>query len=89
MKEFYIKLVIVSVAIAATFGFVWKVGWLTRLSNYVLGTREELRKCNWPTRPELWQTTVIISIVTAFLGLFTVSSDFVWLRVIRKLLEGN
>jgi preprotein translocase SecE subunit len=86
VKEFYIKLALVSLGIAATFGFVWKVGWLGRFSNYVLGTREELKKCTWPTRPELWQTTVIIFIITAFLGLFTVGSDFVWLKVIRQML---
>jgi preprotein translocase SecE subunit len=86
VKEFYIKLAITSIVIIAAFGFIWKLGWLARIANFLGETREELKKCNWPSRPELWQTTVIIFIVTAVLGAFTVGSDFVWLKIIRELL---
>ncbi len=46
---------------------LWRKGYLLRLTNYVQETREELRKCTWPTWDELKGSTVVvmISIVAA------------------------
>jgi len=42
-------------------------------------TREELRKCSWPTWDELKGHTVVVTITIALLGLFTVAVDRVLL----------
>ena len=70
--------IIVGVAIAgAIFAFLWSKGYLFQLSTYVQETKEELRKCSWPTREELKGSTVVVMVSAALLGAFTVGIDFV------------
>jgi preprotein translocase subunit SecE len=66
------SLIVWSVIIGVAFAFAWRFGWLARLTEYVQQTREELRKCAWPSRDELWGSTVLVMVSTALLGLFTV-----------------
>lgn len=86
--NFYVKLAIAAVIIGGLFAFLWKQGYLLRLTAYVEATREELKKCSWPTRDELWQSTVLIFIVMASLGVFTVGADFIILKLVRVLMGG-
>ena len=57
--------------------FAWSVaqGYLLQLTNYVQQTREELRKCTWPTWEELKGSTVVIAISIVLLGGFIVLVD--------------
>jgi preprotein translocase SecE subunit len=71
----YLKLVIAVLVVGAVFGFLWKRGHLARLANYVRETREELRKCTWPSRDELKGSTLVVVISVALLGAFTVAVD--------------
>jgi len=86
--NFYAKLAVAAVIIGGLFAFLWKQGYLLRLTAYVEATREELRKCSWPTRDELWQSTILILVVMGCLGLFTLSSDFLILGLVRVLMGG-
>ena len=36
----------------------------------------ELQKASWPTRQELWDSTVVVIVASLLLGLFTSISDF-------------
>ena len=36
----------------------------------------ELQKASWPTRHELWDSTVVVIVASALLGLFTSIADF-------------
>lgn len=36
----------------------------------------ELQKASWPTRQELWDSTVVVIVATLLLGLFTSITDF-------------
>ncbi len=36
----------------------------------------ELQKASWPTRQELWDSTVVVIVASALLGLFTSIVDF-------------
>jgi len=65
------------VVIGAAFAFLWYKGYLARFANYIELTREELRKCSWPTRSELWGSTVVVAISILLLGGFTVLVDFI------------
>jgi len=87
VKEFYIKLLIAAVVIGTAFGIAWKQGLLERLATYMGETGDELKKCQWPTRPELVQYTALIFVTVAALGLFTVGADFILLHVVRYLLN--
>ena len=74
-------------AIAILFGVLWATGNLVRLRNYVLETREELRKCTWPTWDELKGSTVLVFISVVLLGIFTVVIDYALVIVVRQLVQ--
>ena len=57
------------------FGYLWAKGHLQAFRKYVMETREQLRKCTWPTRDELYQHTVVVLLSTLMMGVFTVLAD--------------
>ena len=78
MDTFYIKLLFWAAVIGITFGYLWRKGHLTRLAEYSRETREELKKCTWPSWDELKGSTVVIAISIVILGGFTVLVDYVF-----------
>jgi len=78
-------IIIWTVVIGAVFGYLWWQGQLARLIVYVQETREELKKCSWPTWDELKGSTVLIAISIALLGLFTVVVDLLYQYIFYKL----
>ena len=61
--------------VGVLFGVLWWQGQIARLSVYVQETREELRKCSWPTWEELKGSTALIIVAIVLLGLFTFLVD--------------
>ncbi len=54
-----------------------------RFANYVQATREELRKCTWPSWEELKGSTLVVMITMLLLGGFVVLVDFVLNLLVR------
>jgi preprotein translocase subunit SecE len=77
-----IRAIILIVVLAAAFVYAWRKGQLAQLADYVRETREELRKCNWPTWNELKGSTAVIMISLALLGAFTVICDYSFMTVL-------
>jgi len=67
--------------IGITFAVLWRKGYLVRLTDYVKATREELRKCTWPSWHELKGSTVVVFISILLLGGFTVVVDQIFFRL--------
>ncbi len=86
MKQFWIQLGIGTFIFGGLFAFLWQQGYLARIATYVKETRDELRKCAWPSREELWQTTVLVALVFAGIGVFTVSIDLLVSTFVKSLL---
>ena len=78
---FYIKLIVWAVVIGVTFGVLWRKGHIARFANYLRETREELKKCTWPTWDELKGSTVVIAISILLIGGYIVLIDQVFFRV--------
>jgi preprotein translocase subunit SecE len=81
-----VKIGIWVVIIGGVFAYLWRKGHLMKLSTYVAETREELRKCTWPSREELMGSTIVVLISTALLSLFIIGSDFLILKLVRGIL---
>ena len=79
------KILIWAAIIIAIFGYLWWQGQVKRLAAYVLETREELRKCSWPTWDELKGSTVVISISIALMGIFVYAVDQIFFAILFKL----
>jgi preprotein translocase subunit SecE len=77
----WIKYAIWAAVILGVFGLLWWQGQIQRLAVYVSETREELKKCNWPTWDELKGHTALILVMIAFLGVFIVAIDLVLTKV--------
>ena len=71
----WIHIGIWAAAIGAVFGYLWWQGQVQRLAAYVTETREELKKCAWPSWEELKGSTALIIIMVALLGGFVVVVD--------------
>jgi len=83
----YLKLGIWVAVIGAVFLYLWRRGYLLRLSNYVIETREELKKCAWPSREELKGSTVVVMVTLAILATFTVGVDFIASQLIQLIFK--
>jgi preprotein translocase SecE subunit len=73
----WIHIAIWAAVIGAVFGYLWWQGQVQRLATYVAETREELKKCAWPSWEELKGSTALIIIMVALLGAFVVAIDAV------------
>ena len=63
------------VVIGSVFAYLWWQGHIRRFATYVQETREELKKCTWPTWAELKGSTVLITITIVLLGTFVSAID--------------
>ena len=61
--------------IGAVFGYLWWRGQIRQLAVYLQETREELKKCSWPSWEELKGSTVLIIICILLMGFFTEAVD--------------
>jgi preprotein translocase subunit SecE len=86
--NFYIQLLIWVVVIGVVFGVLWRTGQLLRLTNYVQETKEELRKCTWPSRDELKGSTFVVLLSILALGVFTVGVDLVMTFIVKGITSG-
>ncbi|MCF7707803.1 MAG: preprotein translocase subunit SecE [Verrucomicrobia bacterium] len=82
MKEYW-SLIIWTAVIGLAFAYLWWKGHLKRLASFIIATREELKKCTWPTMNELKGSTAVIIVSIALLGGFIVVVDFIASTIVR------
>ncbi|MGA3285753.1 MAG: preprotein translocase subunit SecE [Verrucomicrobiota bacterium] len=70
--------------IGSVFGYLWWQGQIRRFATYIQETREELKKCTWPTWEELKGSTVLIAITIALMGGFVRVVDMVLVFILLK-----
>ena len=81
----WIKIIVWVAVIGIAFGFMWKQGVIARIRLYIQETREELKKCSWPSWEELKGSTALIIVSIVLLGVFTFVVDFAMNVVFVKL----
>ena len=86
MTSFYIQLFVWAAVVGVAFGLLWKFGYIARFATYVGDTRDELKKCAWPSRDELRETTVMIIVTVGLMGLFLLVADWGILWIVRSLI---
>jgi len=86
VSSFYINLLVWAAVIGVSFGLLWKFGYLARFAAYVGDTRDELKKCAWPSRDELRETTIMVLVTVGILGIFLLVSDWFILGAVKFLI---
>jgi preprotein translocase subunit SecE len=79
------KILFWALAIGAVFGYLWWQGQVRRFAVYIQETREELKKCSWPTFDELKGSTTVIIISIGLLGAFVIVADMLFTIVFHKI----
>ena len=46
------------------------LGWLTTSRSFLTGVRNEMKRVTWPSRRELYATTPVVILTSAFFGLY-------------------
>jgi preprotein translocase subunit SecE len=52
-------------------------GWFGRARRFLVDVRAELGRVTWPTRREVWATTVVVILISVFFGLYLWFVDLV------------
>ena len=56
---------------------------MTGVKTFVEDVRNELKKCSWPTRSELFESTVVVIVSVLIVGVFVGASDVVLLALLN------
>ncbi|MGD2245157.1 MAG: preprotein translocase subunit SecE [Candidatus Aminicenantes bacterium] len=62
-----------------------KVRWYKRLSNFLRDVRAEIRKVTWPSRNEVYSTTIVVIFATFFFGFYLYFMDLIFSWVIKQI----
>ena len=57
--------------------------WFAKIRIFFEETSEELRKCTWPTRPQLLESTMLVIVALVILALFVTVVDQILLYAIN------
>ncbi len=57
-----------------------------KIGNFLDETKQELNKVTWPSKQELWQSTVVVILTTFMMALFIGAVDFCLSRVMKVIL---
>ena len=62
-----------------------KVRWYKRFGPFLREVRAELRKVTWPSKNEVYSTTIVVIFATIFFGFYLFFMDVVFSWVITKI----
>lgn len=62
-----------------------KVRWYKRFSNFLREVRSEIKKVTWPSRKEVYNTTVVVIIAMVFFGFYLYFMDTFFSWVLLKI----
>ena len=59
--------------------------WIDKIRTFLFDTVEEMRKCNWPTRDQLFESTILVIIALVIATAYLAAVDQVLFRIVRFL----
>ena len=61
------------------------VGWWTNARTFLTEVRNEMRRVTWPSRREVYATTIVVILTSMFFGLYLWGLDLALNRMVRWL----
>ncbi len=62
-------------------------GWVSRSRVFLAQVKNEMERVTWPTRKEVYATTGVVLLTSAFFGLYLSAIDVVLVRIARSLFD--
>jgi preprotein translocase subunit SecE len=63
------------------------LGWWGRASDFIAEVRNEMKRVTWPSRREVYATTLVVIITSAFFGVYLFGVDIALNRVVRFIFD--
>ena len=63
------------------------LGVVDRTKEFVGEVRNEMKRVTWPTRREVYATTVVVILTSAFFGVYLFGVDIVLSRVVQSIFD--
>ena len=67
-------------------GLSWGPRKLSELKTFLSEVRTELKKVTWPSRAEVYSTTIVVIVTTIFFGFYLYGLDLVMSQLFSRLL---
>ncbi len=62
-----------------------KIRWYKRLTNFLKDVKGEVKKVTWPSRLEVYNTTLVVIIAIIFFGFYLFFMDLIFSWVITQI----
>jgi preprotein translocase subunit SecE len=62
-----------------------KVKWYKRIGPFFREVRAEVKKVTWPSRNEVYSTTIVVILATIFFGIYLYVMDLIFSSVISNI----
>jgi len=62
-----------------------KVKWYRRIFSFLREVRAELRKVTWPSKNEVYSTTIVVIIATVFFGFYLYFMDLIFSWILNQI----
>jgi preprotein translocase subunit SecE len=63
------------------------LGWWQRWREFFAEVRAEMKRVTWPTRKEVYATTVVVILTSAFFGLYLFGVDLVLNAAVQQIFQ--
>ena len=63
------------------------LGWWQRWRQFFTEVRNEMKRVTWPTNKEVYATTVVVILTSAFFGLYLFGVDLVLNTVVQRIFQ--
>jgi preprotein translocase subunit SecE len=63
------------------------LGWWQRGRDFLVEVRNEMKRVTWPTRREVYATTVVVILTSLFFGLYLFGVDLALNALVRQIFQ--
>jgi preprotein translocase subunit SecE len=63
------------------------LGWWERSRDFLTEVRNEMKRVTWPSRKEVYATTVVVILTSVFFGLYLFGVDLAFNAVIQQVFQ--
>lgn len=58
-----------------------------RIKEYLADVRGEMKKVTWPTKNDLYKTTIAVIVSSVIFGVYLFAIDFIFSRVVKQIIN--